>query len=196
MFLDLLPLACTLILAPGVNSVLLFCSGAQFGVWPSVPHIVGSVLAFLFILVGASVGISGGVAAHAGVRMGLSMFGGFFVIYLGVKLFFTAPLDFTGSTTARPMGAGQAIILMLLNPGAYVLALTAVAIASGTDAPYFSWMAMLLVMFASAGCVATFGWTLAGVVVRRVIHQPKPVQVLNRFFGLVIVLSGVSILLQ
>lgn len=196
MVLDLLPLACTLIIAPGVNSALLFSSGARFGIGPSLPHILGSVFAFLVILLGANAGLASLIVAHSGARMVLSAMGGAFVVFLGIRLFFAAPLDLDTPDASKPMTSGQAIALMLLNPGAYVLAITAVAIAAGSETARSVQIGTLLAVFTLAGAIATFGWAYAGVLMRRVIRNPNPGKVLNRLLGTVIILSGISLIIQ
>ncbi|NOX15032.1 MAG: LysE family translocator [Epsilonproteobacteria bacterium] len=178
------------VLTPGPNNIMLLSSGLTFGYKRTIPHILGIVLGFTFMVI--CVGIGVGVV--------FKMFPFVFTIlkYLGISYLLwmawhiassKGGIDAKKSSANKPFSFLQAAIFQWVNPKAWVMAITVTA--TFTTSKEHAFVQVLLISFICllCGIIATNSWTLGGVYIKKFIKNRLHVRVFNITMATLIVAS-------
>jgi len=158
-------------ITPGPNNLMLMSSGARFGLRRTLPHLLGVALGFVFMLFLVGIGVSELLLRVPVLADALR------IVCLGVLLWFawkmvSAPSAPAGEapTAAAPLTFVQAAAFQWINPKAWAMALTAVAV----YAPSSDLLAVALVaaVFGLVNLPSTGLWAVLGREVRRVLTGP------------------------
>lgn len=157
-------------ITPGPNNVMLTASGANFGFRRTVPHLLG-------ISAGCAVQIAA-VCAGPGALFQywpmlhevLKWAGAAYLVYLGSRLLRSGELS--EGHAARPITFLQAAAFQFVNPKAWVMSLTAVALFMPTGTSTLAaWTYLIgMMVFINLPCIAVwaaFGSTLRGFLTQR-----------------------------
>jgi len=104
--------------SPGPGNLFFAANGARFGFWATVPANIGYHIATWLITFAVGAGLLTVFTAYPLVFMVIKIFGGAYILWLAWKIF-GAGLQ-TGQA-ARVAGFWDGVILLVLNPKAYVL---------------------------------------------------------------------------
>lgn len=154
---------------PGPNNVLLWASGARFGVRRTLPHVLGTALGLGGMALAAAAGLAGVVAASPGVALLMKAAGSAYLLYLAWGIA-RSGMPAAG-TTSRPLGVVAAATFQALNPKAWIFALGAVTTFAPSALPPATAglvvaATMMLVIVPSALVWAVAGGALAGLMER------------------------------
>jgi threonine/homoserine/homoserine lactone efflux protein len=120
-------------ITPGPNNVLLWASGASFGVRRTVPHILGTAGGIGAMALAAGAGLAAIVAAAPGVALAMRLVGSGYLLYLAWQIGHLGPVGTV--TIARPLDVRAAAAFQLVNPKAWVFALGSVTTFRPPDLP-------------------------------------------------------------
>jgi threonine/homoserine/homoserine lactone efflux protein len=109
---------------PGPNNLLLWASGAEFGIRRTVPHILGTAVGIGAMAVGVVVGIGALLTLLPGLAFALKVAGSLYLLYLAWQVAGAGALR-TGAVT-RPMSLRQAAAFQVVNVKAWTFALGAI----------------------------------------------------------------------
>jgi threonine/homoserine/homoserine lactone efflux protein len=150
---------------PGPNNMMLLASGVNFGFRRTVPHMLGIAVGFASLLLGVGFGLGGLLAAIPALHTALKLAGGAYLLYLAWRIASSRTLDEAGDAS-RPMSVLEAAAFQWINPKAWVMAVTAMAIYTSPEAPVLSVLlvagAFALVNLPSVSVWAGFGMALRG----------------------------------
>jgi threonine/homoserine/homoserine lactone efflux protein len=118
MTLTLLVFLFPLAFSPGPGNLLFAANAAQFGARATIPASLGYHLATWLVTAALGLGFSTTLAQSPAAFMALRWGGALFVLYLAWRL---AGTGAGGTMQARPAGFADGILLLLLNPKAYVI---------------------------------------------------------------------------
>lgn len=154
---------------PGPNNVLLWASGARFGLRRTLPHVLGTALGLGGMALAAAAGLAGVVAASPGLALAMKGAGSAYLLYLAWVIA-RSGMPAAGAT-ARPLGLVAAAAFQALNPKAWVFALGAVTTFAPSALPLASAgvvvaTTMMVVIIPSALMWAVAGGVLAGLMER------------------------------
>lgn len=147
--LSFLTLAIPTYFSPGPNNLMLMTSGAKFGVRRTVPHALGIIFGFGFMVFLVALGLGQLFQAYPVVKDVLRYAAAAYFLYLAWRLL-GVRIDMSGAETAgRPMTFLEAAAFQWINPKAWAMATGYVAafVASGDW-----WLASIL--WLTAGTVA------------------------------------------
>jgi threonine/homoserine/homoserine lactone efflux protein len=173
-------------ITPGPNNLMLMASGANFGFRRSTPHMLGIGIGFTVMIVLVGVGL-------------VQVFDRFPVAYTILKVFSVVYLCWLAWKIARagtpsgtqsggtPMTFTQAALFQWVNPKAWAMALT--AITNFTPHHHIGSVLMVAAAFGMVNlpCVST--WTVLGQQIRRILTNPRHLQVFNLTMAALLVLS-------
>ncbi len=71
---------------PGPNNIMLAASGANFGFWPSLPHILGVSAGFTSLVIAAGFGLAGLFSIFPNLYDILKFVSFLFLVYLALKI--------------------------------------------------------------------------------------------------------------
>ncbi|UCI16636.1 LysE family translocator [Mesorhizobium sp. B2-1-8] len=165
-FLALLVYAFVTSITPGPNNLMLLASGVNFGLVRSVPHLLGISIGFLVLLLAVGFGLGAVLTAFPTLHTGLKIAGAVYLLYLAWKIAMSRSLGGKGETDTRPMRFIDAAAFQWVNPKAWVMAITAMAVYTNPERPFLSvvliGMAFTVVNLPSVSVWAGFGTALRG----------------------------------
>ena len=165
-FLALLVYAFVTSITPGPNNFMLLASGVNFGFWRTVPHMLGIGAGFLSLLLGVGFGLGAMLTAFPALHTALKIAGGLYLLYLAWRIAMSRTMGEGGDAKARPMTFLEAAAFQWVNPKAWVMAVTAMAVYTNPAAPYVSVLivssAFAIVNLPSVSCWAGFGMAMRG----------------------------------
>ncbi|TPI27224.1 LysE family translocator [Mesorhizobium sp. B3-2-1] len=165
-FLALLVYAFVTSITPGPNNLMLLASGVNFGLVRSVPHMLGISIGFLVLLLAVGFGLGAVLTAFPTLHTGLKIAGAVYLLYLAWKIAMSRSLGGKRETDARPMRFIDAAAFQWVNPKAWVMAITAMAVYTNPERPFLSvvliGMAFTVVNLPSVSVWAGFGTALRG----------------------------------
>lgn len=189
-FAALLAFAFVTSITPGPNNLMLMASGVNFGFRRTIPHMLGIGAGFLSLLLGVGFGLGAVLAAWPPLHAGLKLAGGAYLLYLAWRIAMARSMGSAdgGGEEARPMTFLEAAAFQWVNPKAWVMAVTAMAVYTNPQAPFLS-VVLVSVAFAlvNVPCVST--WAGFGVALRGFLADPARLKWFNVVMGLLLVAS-------
>lgn len=151
---------------PGPNNFMLLASGVNFGFRRTVPHMFGIAGGFASLLLAVGFGLGALLAAFPVLHLALKVAGGAYLLYLAWRIAMSRSLDTKEGKDGRPMTFLEAAAFQWVNPKAWMMAVTAMAIYTSPQAPVVSVLlvavAFTLVNFPSVSIWAGFGTAMRG----------------------------------
>ena len=156
---------------PGPNNILLWASGASFGLRRTLPHVVGTALGLGGMALAAATGSSAVLAAVPDLATAMKLGGSAYLVYLAVQIIRSGASE--RAALARPLGLVGGAGFQWLNPKAWIFALGAVTTFRLPDLPAvvgsaFVALTMMLVIVPTA-----LLWAGAGGALERFVTSPR-----------------------
>lgn len=164
-------------ITPGPNNLMLMSSGANFGLRRTVPHALGVGIGFTLMIVLVGVGLMGLFDLFPILNTVLKVVSVAYLLWLAWKIANAAAPDTAGSASGKPMTFMQAVLFQWVNPKAWSMALTAIAL----YAPDRNLAAVLLVavVFGIINLPSTSLWAVMGQVLRGWLSSPARLRLFN-----------------
>lgn len=167
-FIALLVFSFVSSVTPGPNNFMLLASGVNFGFIRTIPHMFGIAVGFASLLLAVGFGLGALLTAYPQLHLALKIAGGAYLLYLAWKIAVSRVIGGSSESGAQPMTFFQAAAFQWVNPKAWVMAVTAMAIYTNPQTPLVSILlvalAFTLVNFPSVSIWAGFGVALRGVL--------------------------------
>jgi threonine/homoserine/homoserine lactone efflux protein len=112
-------------ITPGPNNVLLWASGARFGVRRTLPHVLGTAAGIGAMALLAAAGLTALLSAVPQLAIAMKLAGSLYLVWLAWRIARSGGLD--SATAARPLSVAQAAAFQAVNPKAWIFALGAVS---------------------------------------------------------------------
>lgn len=164
-------------ITPGPNNMMLMASGANFGLRRTVPHALGVGFGFTLMIILVGIGLMGLFDLFPVLHIILKIISVTYLLWLAWKIANAAAPDTGGSARGKPMTFLQAVLFQWVNPKAWSMALTAIAL----YAPDHNLAAVLLValMFGVINLPSTSMWAVMGQVLRGWLSSPGRLRAFN-----------------
>jgi len=164
-------------ITPGPNNMMLMASGANFGLRRTVPHALGVGIGFTLMIVLVGVGLMGLFDLFPILNTVLKVVSVAYLLWLAWKIANAAAPDTETGARGKPMTFFQAVLFQWVNPKAWSMALTAIAL----YAPDRNLGAVLLVavVFGIINLPSTSLWAVMGQVMRSWLSSPARLRAFN-----------------
>ena len=154
---------------PGPNNILLWASGATFGLRRTVPHVLGTAVGLGAMALAAAAGIAALFAALPVLGVAMRVAGSAYLLFLAWQIARSGTL--AAGEASRPLSIPEAAAFQVVNPKAWIFALGAVTTFRPPElSEVVGSLAIAAVMMAvilpAAGLWAAFGDAL-GSLLRR-----------------------------
>ena len=169
-------------ITPGPNNFMLLASGVNFGFRRTLPHMAGVSIGFLWLALAAGFGLGTLLTLYPPLHLGLKIAGGAYLLYLAWKTAGARALSDGRDAAARPMTFFQAVLFQWVNPKAWVMAVTAMAVYTDPAQPYLS-VLLVGVVFALVNAPCISSWALFGVAMRQFLSDPERLKWFNIVMG-------------
>jgi threonine/homoserine/homoserine lactone efflux protein len=171
-------------ITPGPNNLLLMRSGARFGVRRTTRHMLGIQAGMVMLIVLSHLGVGAVLLALPSAMTVLHWACFAYLLWLALMILRDARREAgTGSLpatdVARPMTLLQALAFQLINPKAWIMAITAVSAFYRGDAPGWHDLAIIILVSTAIGSNSMLVWTIWGAAIDRLLTRP----VARRYFG-------------
>ena len=187
-FLALLAYAFVTSITPGPNNLMLLASGVNFGFIRTIPHMLGVGIGFFVMLLAVGFGLGAVFTAFPALHLVLKVLGSAYLVYLAWRIATTRSLAKEGKAGTIPMTFLEAAAFQWVNPKAWVMALSAMAIYTNPDRPFLSvWI--VAVAFALVNLPSVSSWAGFGTALRGFLSDPVRLKWFNIAMGALLVLT-------
>ena len=164
-------------ITPGPNNMMLMASGANFGLRRTVPHALGVGIGFTLMIVLVGVGLMGLFDLFPVLNLVLKVVSAAYLLWLAWKIANAGAPGDGESPRGKPMSFFQAVMFQWVNPKAWSMALTAIAL----YAPNRNFAAVLLVavVFGIINLPSTSLWAVMGMSLRGWLSSPARLRAFN-----------------
>lgn len=158
-------------ITPGPNNIMLWASGANYGVRRTLPHILGINLGFGSLVLLCGLGLGALFEAFPTVQTFLKIAGSLYLLYLAYRI---ATASFGGAASAgRPFTFWEAAGFQYANPKAWVMGLTVMSAFAFTGVPFAvkAVLITLVVMLVNLPCITV--WAVFGTAIGRFLTNKR-----------------------
>lgn len=174
-------------ITPGPNNMMLFASGVNFGFRRTVPHMLGIGAGFLSLLIGVGMGLGAVLHAYPPAFIALKVAGGLYLLWIAWKIGTSRSMG-EGEAKARPMTFLGAAAFQWVNPKAWVMAVTAMAVYPNPE-QYALTVAIVALVFAAVNVPSVSTWAGFGSALREWLSVPVRLKWFNITMAVLLVLS-------
>jgi len=163
--------------SPGPNNIIASYSGFNFGVLKTIPHILGVIFGFTFLVSVTNFGLIKVFEKYQIIQEILKYAGSIFLIYLAYKISFSK--NNSNSTKKNPVKFIETFFFQFINPKSVIVAIIIVStyIEEGDNfINYSTWVIFIAFFFA---VVSIIFWTLLGKFLRRFATNDKFIKYFN-----------------
>jgi threonine/homoserine/homoserine lactone efflux protein len=186
--LALLAYAFVTSITPGPNNLMLLTSGVNFGFTRTIPHMLGVGIGFMVMLLAVGLGIGAVLAAFPVLHTGLKVAGAVYLLYLSWKIAMTRSFDGGTESRSRPMTFLEAAAFQWVNPKAWVMAVTAMAVYSNPATPLLS-VVLIGLIFGLVNLPSVSTWAGFGTALRGFLADPVRLKWFNIGMGVLLAAS-------
>ena len=172
---------------PGPNNMMLLASGVNFGFRRTVPHMLGIGFGFASLLLGVGFGLGALLTAFPALHLALKLAGGAYLLYLAWRIASSRTLA-EAAGASRPMFFLEAAAFQWINPKAWVMAVTAMAIYTTPEAPVVS-VLLVTTAFALVNVPSVSVWAGFGTALRGWLSDPARLRWFNITMGLLLAVT-------
>lgn len=180
------------VITPGPNNLMLMASGANFGFQRTVPHMLGIGVGFPVMVFCVGIGVMQVFDLWPLSYVILKVFSVVYLLWLAWKMAHAAPPQQT-QAEGKPLTFLQSAAFQWVNPKAWSMALMAITLyATGRDLAAILWVAGVYVC---VSMISTTGWTVLGQQMRRLLKNPRRLQMFNWTMAVLLVATLIPVLL-
>lgn len=174
-------------ITPGPNNMMLFASGVNFGFRRTVPHMLGIGAGFLSLLIGVGMGLGAVLHAYPPAFIALKVAGGLYLLWIAWKIGSSRSMG-EGEAKGKPMTFLGAAAFQWVNPKAWVMAVTAMAVYPNPK-QYALTVAIVALVFAAVNVPSVSTWAGFGSALREWLSVPVRLRWFNITMAVLLVLS-------
>lgn len=170
---------------PGPSNFMLLASGANFGFFRTLPQVLGITIGFTSLLLAVGLGLGAVLAAYPALHLALKIAGGAYLLYLAWRIGTSRALGGGGEHGGRPLTFFESAAFQWVNPKAWVVAVTAMAVYTSAEAPFLS-VAVAAAAFAVVNLPSVSAWAGFGVALRGFLSDPARLKWFNIAMGVLL----------
>ena len=172
-------------ITPGPNNLMLMASGANYGFRRTIPHMLGVGIGFVFMVIMVGIGLVQVFNAIPASYKALKIVSVVYLLYLAARIATAAPPGDDARAAGKPFTFLQAAAFQWVNPKAWTMALTSVAV----YAPSQSLVAVGLValVFGAINLPCVSAWAVLGEQLRNLLSSPSRLRAFNILMALLLV---------
>ena len=175
-------------ITPGPNNLMLMASGANYGLWRTVPHMLGISLGHAFMVVMVGVVLLQVFEAFPVLNIVLKVLSATYMLWLAWKIA-NAVAPEAKEVTGKPFTFLQAAAFQWVNPKAWFMAITAISAYAPQDLGVFAGSVIVALVFSATNLPSVTVWAWMGVQVRRWLGTAKRLRVFNVTMAVLLVVS-------
>ena len=156
---------------PGPNNILLWASGATFGLRRTLPHVFGTAIGIGAMALVAAVAAGAILTAVPQLETAMKLGGSLYLLWLAGQIVRAGALERTD--VARPFGLVSAAAFQVVNPKAWIFALGAMTTFRPVELPIVVGSALVAITMMLIVVPTAALWAGAGETLSRFISTPR-----------------------
>ncbi len=180
---------------PGPNNLMLMASGTNYGIFRTIPHMLGVGIGFTVMVLLVGVGLMQMFEAVPGSFQMLRVISIVYLGWLAWRIAMAVPAmdaDVEGAG-GKPFTFIQAALFQWVNPKAWTMALTAIGAYTPPGQPFASVFLVALVFgLVNLPCVSV--WVIIGTRIRRFLRDATRLRLFNWFMAALLLASLAPVL--
>jgi threonine/homoserine/homoserine lactone efflux protein len=180
--------ATVMFFTPGPNNIMLLSSALTYGFRRTVPHLVGIVIGFAFMVGAVGLGLGTVFITYPILQTILKYAGAAYLVYLAAVIAMSGPVA-SGQDHARgPMTFWGAAVFQWVNAKGWVMVIGTITAYAGIAS--FPWNILVQVVISLLiGAVSCVAWALFGTVLRPWLTSPRAVRAFNIVMAILLLAS-------
>lgn len=150
---------------PGPNNILLWASGAEFGLRRTIPQVIGTALGVGLLALLIAAGLSVVITVLPKIALVMKVAGSVYLLYLAYQIAGARALE--RGQVSRPMSVVQAASFQTINPKAWIFALGAITTFRPATLPIVEGSILVALTMMAVVIPSASLWAGAGGVVSR-----------------------------
>ena len=187
LFFAIVLFAAVMFFTPGPNNIMVMSSGLTYGFRRTLPHILGVVVGFAFMVGAVGVGFGTVFLAFPILQTILRYVGAAYLIYLAVMIAMAGPPK-PGEASRGPLTFWQGAMFQWVNVKGWVAIIGTITAYAGI-AKFPLNIVLQVLIFLLMGTASITTWTLFGSALRPFLTSPRLVQTFNIAMALLLVAS-------
>lgn len=175
-------------ITPGPNNLMLMASGANYGLWRTVPHMLGISLGHAFMVVMVGVVLLRVFAAYPVLNIALKVLSTAYMLWLAWKIA-NAVAPEAKEVTGKPFTFLQAAAFQWVNPKAWFMAITAISAYAPQGQGIWLGSLIVAVVFSATNLPSVTVWAWLGVQLRHWLGSARRLRVFNVTMAVLLVIS-------
>jgi threonine/homoserine/homoserine lactone efflux protein len=181
--------------SPGPGNMFFATNGARFGFRSTVPSNVGYHLATWIVTAAIGFGFIAALDRFPQIFVFLKTSGSLYVLWIAWKIFRAGALE--GHEAAKPATFIDGVILLVLNPKAYVIiALMFTQFLGQSEGGWVVTVILITTVFTINNLISFSIWALIGDKIAGYFRTPESAQRLNMLFGMILATVAVWMFLS
>ena len=156
LFLFMIVTSCS----PGPNNIVASYSGFNFGIIKTIPHMLGVILGFTFMVITLIFGLLNIFKIYPIIQTILKVGGTVFLVYLAYKISFSNIS--TEDEKKNPVKFYETFLFQFLNPKGVIVGIIAVSTYIQSGENYFNNSIWVVVISFLCACISIIFWTVIG----------------------------------
>ena len=174
-------------ITPGPNNTMVLASGANFGLRPTIPHLLGIDLGFAVMIMAVGAGIGGLFVAFPSLHTVLRYVGALYLLFLAWKIASAVGPD-SDAGRKKPLSFLQAASFQWVNPKGWIAATGTVATYT-PQSGFFENLMIVTAIFALVMGPCITLWAAMGMSLRRFLSNPTYLRAFNVAMAVLLVAS-------
>ena len=179
-------------ITPGPNNVMLSASGIAFGFRRTLPHIAGVWVGFVLLLAFCGAGVGVLIERSPVAGLALKVVGSAYLLYLAWAMR-AAFEPRTGAGSGGPLRFHQAVGFQFVNPKAWLMGITAMAVFAPDTEPRWLAVASICAVFALVNLPCICSWAAMGAAVKPLLGNERNRRALSAVLAALMAYSIVAI---
>ncbi|AWZ01773.1 cysteine/O-acetylserine efflux protein [Rhodobiaceae bacterium] len=163
---------------PGPNNIMVMASGANFGYWRTIPHMLGIALGFSGMVVALGLGFSQLFAVYPQVHEILKWLGTAYLLFLAWKIG-TAAKPEDAQAKSAPLTFVQAALFQWVNPKAWMVGIAGLTAFTSDEGNYEFQTLIIAGVFLAVSFPLSSFWCSFGTVIGRFLTSPRSLRLFN-----------------
>jgi threonine/homoserine/homoserine lactone efflux protein len=176
---------------PGPNNVMLWASGAAFGVQRTVPHIAGTAVGIGLMALAVAAGLGALVTTLPQIEIAMKVVGSVYLLYLAVQI--AGIRGLIATEMARPLGLPAAAAFQFINPKGWIFALGAMTTFRPAALPVVGGSLLIALTMATVVLPTAALWAAAGGAIDRLMAGEGRRRVVAGILTVLVVATIVSV---
>ncbi len=177
--------------SPGPNNLMLWASGATFGLRRTLPHVLGTAIGIGAMTIAAAAGLAAVVAAVPALAVAMKVAGSAYLLWLAWQI--ARSRDLEQAALSHPLDLRHAATFQVINPKAWTFALSAITTFRPVALPLLAGSLGVALTMMAVIVPTALAWAVAGGAISRLLTGPRSRRAVSAILAAVVVATVVLV---